>query len=117
MTKSPKKKSESDAEVDPQVLEEPEAEEMEPDWDDDDNNVWMRGLWMLVLAFLFGVGETILVIAAVLQFLWLLFGKEKNKPIADFGKDLSHWLAQVALFQTGSTEDKPFPFSRWGGPE
>ncbi|MEJ1990825.1 MAG: DUF4389 domain-containing protein [Maritimibacter sp.] len=117
MTKSPKKKSESDAEVDPQVLEEPEAEEMDPDWDGDDNNVWMRGLWMLVLAFLFGVGETILVIAAVLQFLWLLFGKEKNKPIADFGKDLSHWLAQVALFQTGSTEDKPFPFSRWGGPE
>lgn len=82
--------------------------------DDDFENPWMRGLWMVVLAILFGVGQTILLIAAVLQFLWLLFRKEKNENIADFGEELSDWLARVALFQTGATEDKPFPFSRWG---
>ena len=58
--------------------------------------------------------QSILLLAAVLQFLWLLFAKEKNQPIADFGKDLADWLARVALFQTGTTEDKPFPFAHWG---
>jgi hypothetical protein len=113
MAKTTKKTTSED--VEPTVLKEPRSDEtQEIDWDDEDNNVWMRGLWMLVLAFLFGVGEFVLVVAAVLQFLWLLFAKEKNRPIADFGADLSDWLARIALFQAGTTEDKPFPFARWG---
>jgi uncharacterized protein DUF4389 len=114
MVKKPKKTTEED--VEPTVLEEPGSGEQasEVDWRDDENNVWLRGLWMLVLALLFGIGEFVLGVAAILQFLWLLFGKEKNQPIADFGKDLSDWLAKVALFQTGATDAKPFPFSKWG---
>ncbi len=102
----------SDETMEPQVLKEPKAEKSS-----DEQNVWMRGLWMLVLAALFGLGETVLAIAAVIQFFWMLFGKEKNQPIVEFGKDLSDWLARVALFQTGSTEDKPFPFAKWGRAE
>jgi len=108
----------------PRVLEEPgtgadsagDGHSEPPDWeiDDEPENPWMRGLWMVVLAVLFGVGQSILLLAAVLQFLWLIFGKEKNENIADFGKDLADWLARVALFQTGATEEKPFPFARWG---
>ncbi|GKY88701.1 DUF4389 domain-containing protein [Sinisalibacter aestuarii] len=111
--KTTKKPAEED--VEPTVLEEPGVEDApEIDWDDDDNNVWLRGLYMLILGVLFELGRAILWIAAVLQFLWLLFAKEKNRPIADFGKDLSDWLARITLFQTGATEDKPFPFERWG---
>ena len=108
----------------PKVLEEPGTEEEAgaethkevPDWEieEEPENPWMRGLFMVILAILFGVGEMILFLGAVLQFLWLLFAKEKNENIAAFGKDLADWLARVALFQTASTEDKPFPFSRWG---
>jgi len=111
-------KSGDDAE--PQVLEEPgtgpETHKEVPEWEieDEPENPWMRGLWMVILAILFGVGEFILVVAAVFQFLWLIFAKEKNQNIADFGKDLADWLARIALFQTGTTEDKPFPFARWG---
>ena len=117
------KKTESDKpgdETEPHVLEEPgpgaRARKEPPDWEieNEPENPWMRGLWMVVLAILFGVGEAILFVAAVLQFLWLIFGKEKNENIADFGKDLADWLARVALFQTGTTDEKPFPFTRWG---
>ena len=107
----------------PQVLEEPGAGEEShkevPEWEieEEPENPWMRGLWMVVLAILFGVGQSILFLAAVLQFLWLVFAKEKNEPIAEFGKELADWLARVALFQTGATEDKPFPFARWGAEE
>ena len=111
-------KREDDTE--PRVLEEPgprgHAGKEPPDWEieDEPENPWMRGLWMVVLAILFGVGEAILFLAAVIQFLWLIFAKEKNENIAAFGKELADWLARVALFQTGTTEDKPFPFARWG---
>ncbi len=104
-------------EIEPQVLEEPgiddDAFEMNDD-DDDDDNVWLRGLWMLLFAALFWIGQFVLGVATIVQFLWLLFGKEKNEPIAAFGKDLADWLARIARFQTGATEDKPFPFEQWG---
>ncbi|MGH1367231.1 MAG: DUF4389 domain-containing protein [Maritimibacter sp.] len=95
------------------TLEEPTDDQPQ----DSRENHWMRGLWMIVLAILFGVGEFILVVAAVLQFLWILIGKEKNTYIAEFGRDLSDWLGRVALFQTGASDDKPFPFDRWGIPD
>ncbi len=95
--------------AEPQVLEEPGT-----DAEDEDQNTWMRGLFMIILAILFGLGETVLAIGAVIQFIWMLVKGEKNQPIADFGEDMADWLARVARFQTGSTEEKPFPFMKWG---
>ncbi len=122
--RKPEDETPDDDDTAPQFLEEPRAESKSgkkaraeaTDWeiDDEPENPWMRGLWMVILAVLFGVGQSILLLAAVLQFLWLLFGKEKNEHIAAFGTDLADWLARVALFQTGTTEEKPFPFARWG---
>lgn len=77
-------------------------------------NIWMRGLWMLVLALLFGLAETVLAVLAVVQFLWMVFTKEKNLLLMEFGHDLSFWLRDVARFQSGATEDKPFPWKKWG---
>ncbi|MBD3678127.1 MAG: DUF4389 domain-containing protein [Rhodobacteraceae bacterium] len=79
--------------------------------DDQRNNVLMRGLAMLVFAVLFAIAETVLFVLTVLQFGWMLFAREKNKAISDFGEKLAPWLAAVAKFQTGSTEKKPFPWS------
>ncbi len=76
--------------------------------------IWMRGLMMLILAFMFALAETVLAVVAVVQFLWMLFAKEKNALLADFGVDLGNWLAAVARFQSGATEDKPFPWAKWG---
>jgi len=107
--------------IEPRVLAEPGAREggggVATGWEVEQTpgTPWIRGLWMAVLAILFGVAQSILLIAAVLQFLWLLFGKEKNPHVAGFGKELADWLARVALFLTGATEAKPFPFARWGG--
>ncbi len=77
-------------------------------------NVWMRGLWMIILAILFGIGEAVLAISAVIQFIWMVFNKTRNQTIVNFGKDLGAWLRQVAEFQTGVTDEKPFPWKGWG---
>lgn len=90
----------------------------EPDFDQDEdqssNETWMRGLWMLILAFLFSFASTVLGVVAVVQFLWMLFAKEKNEFLSDFGKDMGKWLSDVALFQSGASDDKPFPWKKWG---
>lgn len=77
------------------------------------DGIWLRGLWMLILLMLFAVAETVLWICAVLQFGWMLFAKQKNTQIAAFGEKLGNWVAMTVRFQTGASEEKPFPWSAW----
>ncbi|SMX33567.1 DUF4389 domain-containing protein [Actibacterium lipolyticum] len=77
------------------------------------DGIWLRGLWMIILAILFAVAETILWVCALVQFGWLLFTKERNQFIVDFGKQLGSWLTKTAEFQTGVSEEKPFPWTAW----
>lgn len=71
---------------------------------------WLRGLHMLIVAVAFWVAQWLLGLAAVAQFLWLLFGKERNASIAAFGAGLSRWMAEAAAFLTAASEERPFPF-------
>jgi hypothetical protein len=77
------------------------------------SEAWKRGLIMLVFMFAFGVGQTILYLTAVAQFLWLLFAKEPNKLLAEFGQSLAVWLAHTAKFLCCATDEKPFPWTAW----
>ena len=74
---------------------------------------WLRGLHMLILAILFAVAETVLFVCTLVQFGWLVVTRTRNPHIASFGEQLARWLAKTALFQTGASEDKPFPWSDW----
>jgi hypothetical protein len=76
-------------------------------------DVWMRGLFMLLLMIGFSVGQWLMNVLAVMQFVWLLLAREPNQFIASFGNSLSIWLAEVGRFLTGATDDKPFPWARW----
>lgn len=93
--------------TDAQVLQEPDSE-------GDTESIWMRGVFMIILGIFFAVSKTILFVAALVQFIWMVTKDEKNQHIADFGEDLSVWMARVVEFQTAATENKPFPFSKWG---
>lgn len=75
--------------------------------------IWMRGVWMVILLVLFSLAQTVLVVIALLQFGWMLFGKAHNRRIADFGASLAGWMAQNVRFQSGVSEEKPFPWSDW----
>ena len=77
------------------------------------SEVWKRGLIMLVFIFAFGVGQSILYLTTVAQFLWLLFAKEPNKLLVEFGKSLALWLAHTARFLCCATDEKPFPWTSW----
>ncbi len=83
----------------------------------EEENIWMRGLFMVILAILFKVGTAILGLAALIQFIWMVAKKEKNQPIADFGEGMADWLARIIRFLVGASDDKPFPFAKWGKDE
>jgi hypothetical protein len=78
-------------------------------------DVWMRGLFMLILIIGFAVGQSLLNLLALVQFLWLLFAREPNEFLARFGNSLAIWLAEVGRFLTCATDDKPFPWRPWPG--
>lgn len=75
--------------------------------------VWMRGLFMLLFAIAFSIGQMILNAIAVVQFIWLIATHERNAFLAGFGASLSNWFAEVSRFQTCAGDDKPFPWRPW----
>jgi hypothetical protein len=76
------------------------------------SGVWMRALHMIIFMALFGVAEGLLFFMALFQFFWMLFTKKRNPSIAQFGNQISEWLRAVGRFQSGATDDKPFPWSQ-----
>lgn len=76
-------------------------------------SVWMRGFHMLVFVFLFSIGQSLLAIIALFQFLSLAITGDANERLSDFGATLAIWLADVAAFLTCVTDDKPFPWDGW----
>ncbi len=75
--------------------------------------VWMRGLFMLLLMLAFGVGQGIMWLLAIVQFLWLAFTDAPNAFLARFGKQLGAWLSETARFVSCASETKPFPWAAW----
>jgi hypothetical protein len=75
--------------------------------------VWMRGLFMLLFMIAFGLGQFILNLLAVVQFLWLLFARAPNHALLRFGGSLSARFAGAARFLSCASEEKPFPWRDW----
>jgi hypothetical protein len=77
------------------------------------SQTWMRGLFMLIFFILFGMGQSLLFMTAVVQFFWLLFAGAPNALLVRFGSSLALWLAATARFLCLASEEKPFPWTEW----
>ena len=76
-------------------------------------NIWMRGLFMLLLGIAFQVCGTVLCVVTVIQFVVVLLNDTPNVRLASFGRSMGSYLRQIVGFLTFATEDMPFPFSEW----
>ncbi|CAN1505638.1 Protein of unknown function DUF4389 [Paracoccaceae bacterium] len=77
------------------------------------NQLWLRGLMILLIAILIGLAQTVLFALTVLQFILMLIDKGKpNTQIASFGKTLGGWLTKAAAFQTAASEEMPWPWTQ-----
>ncbi|XOV82664.1 MAG: DUF4389 domain-containing protein [bacterium] len=78
-----------------------------------DRSIWARGLYMLILVIAYSIGETLLAVIAVFQFLSALITGKVNESLQSFGANLSAYLYNILQFATFNSEDLPFPFSDW----
>jgi nucleoside recognition membrane protein YjiH len=76
-------------------------------------NIWIRGLFMLLMFFAFQVSGTVLCIVIVIQFVMVLLSDTPNARLVSFGRSLGRYLQQIADFQAFATEQMPFPFNDW----
>lgn len=77
------------------------------------NNIWLRGVFMILFGLLYSLAGTVLVVVAVLQFILVLIGNAPNTRLLSFGRSLGSYVQQIANFQSFNTEEKPFPFNDW----
>ena len=77
------------------------------------SDVWMRDLFMLLLMIGFAIGQWLLNVLAIVQFLWLLFAREQNLVLANLGNLLSIWLSEVGRFLACASDEWPFPWRPW----
>ena len=78
-----------------------------------EENIWLRGLFMVFFIFVARVVEVVVVMVLATQFFFKVFTKSPNAQLSAFGESLSIYVAAIVRFQTFNTEEKPFPFSPW----
>lgn len=76
---------------------------------------WIRGLFMLLFAAIYGLTEIALVAIALFQFGAMLLTGRVNPRLLDLGRDLAAYIRQMVLFFTYNSDTKPFPFAPWPG--
>jgi len=76
-------------------------------------NIWMRGLFMLLMALACHVSVTVLFIISLIQFVIKLLNDAPNERLVSFGRSMGRYFQQIVGFMTFATEDIPFPFNDW----
>lgn len=76
-------------------------------------NIWVRGFFMLLMAFAFQVSETVMFVVTAIQFVMMLLNDTPNARLVSFGRSLGRYIQQIVNFLTFASEEIPFPFSDW----
>ncbi len=76
-------------------------------------NIWIRGLFMLLMGLAFNVCGTVLCVVTLIQFVLALVSDAPNARLVAFGRSLGNYLRQIVNFLTFATEEMPVPFSEW----
>jgi hypothetical protein len=74
---------------------------------------WMRGLYIVIFAIIFGITEVVLWAVVIFQFLLTLFTGEANARLRAFGLSLAAFIYQMVAYMTFNSDERPFPFSPW----
>ncbi|MGP1355380.1 DUF4389 domain-containing protein [Roseicyclus sp.] len=76
------------------------------------DHLGLRLLYMVIIAFMLSISQTVLTLLTVVQFIIMLVNNgERNARLADFGTDLGIWMAKAARYQSAASEVKPWPWT------
>ena len=76
------------------------------------DSLWTRLIYMILIALMISIAQTVLGVATVIQFVVMVLSKGvPNDRLADFGTSLGIWIAKAARYQTAASEVKPWPWT------
>jgi len=76
------------------------------------DNLLIRLLYMILIAVMISVAQTVLGVLSLAQFVILLIhNRQPNERLADLGTSLGIWVAKAARYQTAASEVKPWPWT------
>jgi hypothetical protein len=85
------------------------GEQFEPEHDD---SMLMRLVFMILIAIMISIAQTVLGVATIVQFVIMLVSDKKpNERLAEFGLNLGIWMAKAARYQTAGNNVKPWPWT------
>lgn len=76
-------------------------------------NIWLRGLWMVVMGLAYQLAGTLLFFLAFVQFVLTLINGTPNPRLMALGRSLGRYQGQIVNFVSFADEQLPFPFSDW----
>jgi len=78
-----------------------------------ERTIWLRGIYMLIYAFILWIAKFVTGTVVVFQFLSVLFKGSTNPQLLALGQGLSIYTYQIMLYLTFNTEEHPYPLSAW----
>ena len=78
-----------------------------------DEGIWMRGVFMVLFLIAYNIVEFLILLAALFQFVAVLFTGRVNKTVLRLGNNLSLFALETFQYLTFNSNLRPFPFSPW----
>ena len=76
------------------------------------DSLLIRLVFMLLIALMISIAQTVLGVATPVQFVIMVLSKgEPNERLAEFGTSLGIWIAKAARYQTAASNVKPWPWT------
>ncbi len=77
-----------------------------------DNPLLMRILYMIMIAIMISLAQSVLSIVALFQIVILITNRNRPNPrLAAFGVGLGNWIAKAARYQSAASDTKPWPWT------
>ena len=78
-----------------------------------DEGIWMRGVFMVLFLIAYNIVEFLILLAALFQFVAVLFTGRVNETVLRLGNNLSLFALETFQYLTFNSNLRPFPFSPW----
>jgi hypothetical protein len=75
-------------------------------------STWIRLVFMIILAFLWGISRIVTAAVVVIQFFNVLITGDTNGQLKTLGHSLAIYSYEITDYLTFNTENRPFPFDK-----
>ena len=76
-------------------------------------STWLRLLYIILFAVIFGITEFIIGVVVVIQFGFVLLSGKTNEDLKQFGDALSRYVYDMLRYLTFNSDERVFPFAEW----